>query len=255
MMAKSKEMQDSERAYLLDKVDTVAERLDAHYGPRPLKPNHDPVVEIVGTILSQHTSDINSGRAYESLTAAFPSWEEVIDAPTPLLAESIRSGGLAGQKAPRIQAVLEAVLEREGDFDLSFLGTMSVAEARAWLTKINGIGPKTASCVLLFSLGMPAMPVDTHVHRVSLRLGIMPPGMSADAGHLWLESLLGSDADRIFAFHVEMIRHGREICIARNPRCSECFLADICDYANALPAATLIPGKERRRKKGRRVQR
>lgn len=245
----------NERAQLLDKVDLVAERLDAHYGPRLLKPNHDPVTEIVSTILSQHTSDINSGRAYESLKAAFPTWEAVIDAPTPLLAESIRSGGLAGQKAPRIQAVLEAVLEQEGDFNLSFLGAMSVEDARAWLTRINGIGPKTASCVLLFSLGMPAMPVDTHVHRVSLRLGIMPPGMSADAGHVWLETLLGADADRIFAVHVEMIRHGRELCIARNPRCSECFLADICDYANALPPATLTAEKPRRCTQGRRVQR
>ena len=250
-MANSNPAQDSERAHLLDKIDLVAERLDAHYGPRLLEPNNDPVIEIVSTILSQHTSDINSGRAYASLKAAFPTWEEVIDAPTPLLAESIRSGGLAGQKAPRIQAVLEAILEQEGDFDLSFLGTMSVADARAWLTRINGIGPKTASCVLLFSLGMPAMPVDTHVHRVSLRLGIMPPGMNADAGHVWLESLLGPDADRIFAFHVEMIRHGREVCIARNPRCSDCFLADICDYANALPPDTLTAGNTRRRKQGR----
>ena len=253
-MAKSNPAQGSDRAHLLDKVDVVAERLDAHYGPRLLEPNHKPVAEIVSTILSQHTSDINSGRAYESLKAAFPTWEEVIDAPTPLLAESIRSGGLAGQKAPRIQAVLEAVLEQEGDFDLSFLSKMSVEDARAWLTRINGIGPKTASCVLLFSLGMPAMPVDTHVHRVSLRLGIMPSGMSADAGHVWLESLLGPNADRIFAFHVEMIRHGREICIARNPRCSECFLVDICDYANALPPATLTAGKPRRKKPGRTVQ-
>lgn len=225
--------------YLYEKTNEVAERLDAHYGPRKLTPNLDPVGEIVQTILSQHTSDINSGRAYASLLRLFPTWEEIIDAPTALIADAIRTGGLADQKAPRIQRALDHILQTRGEFNLDFLAAMSVSEARRWLTAINGIGPKTASCVLLFSLGMPAMPVDTHIHRVSLRLGILPDGMSAEAGHEWLESLLGDDPQRIFAFHVEMIRHGREICIARKPRCSDCFLQDICDYAANARTATL----------------
>ena len=217
--------------HLYEKTSDVADRLDEHYGPRKLEPNHDPVGEVVQTILSQHTSDVNSGRAYASLREAFPTWESVIDAPQELIAESIRSGGLADQKAPRIQHALETILEARGAFDLDFLSSMTVADARNWLMSIHGVGPKTASCVLLFSLGMPVMPVDTHVHRVSLRLGIMPPSMGAEAGHEWLESLLGDDPQRIFAFHVEMIRHGREICIARTPRCDDCFLRDICDFA------------------------
>jgi endonuclease III len=217
--------------HLYEKTAVVADRLDEHYGPRNLVPNQDPVGEVVNTILSQHTSDVNSGRAYASLRATFPTWEQVIDAPTALIAEAIRSGGLAAQKAPRIQHALETILKARGAFDLDFLGSMTSVDARDWLMSINGIGPKTASCVLLFSLGMPVMPVDTHIHRVSLRLGIMPPSMSAEAGHRWLESLLGDDPQRIFAFHVEMIRHGREICVSRTPRCGDCFLRDICDFA------------------------
>jgi endonuclease-3 len=217
--------------HLYEKTAVVADRLDEHYGPRKLVPNQDPVGEVVYTILSQHTSDVNSGRAYASLRAAFPTWEDVIDAPSALIAQSIRSGGLAEQKAPRIQRALETILEVRGAFNLDFLASMTLADARDWLMSIHGIGPKTASCVLLFSLGMPVMPVDTHIHRVSLRLGIMPQTKSAKAGHTWLESLLGDDPQRIFAFHVEMIQHGREICVSRTPRCNDCFLRDICDFA------------------------
>jgi endonuclease-3 len=217
--------------HLYEMTGVTADRLDEHYGPRTLAPNHDPVGEIVNTILSQHTSDVNSGRAYASLRAAFPTWESVIDAPPELIAVSIRSGGLADQKAPRIQHALETILESRGAFDLAFLSSLARDDARDWLMSIHGVGPKTASCVLLFSLGMPVMPVDTHIHRVSLRLGIMPPSMSAEAGHEWLESLLGDDPQRIYAFHVEMIQHGRQVCIARIPRCDDCFLRDICDFA------------------------
>jgi len=217
--------------HLYEKTSEIGDRLDEHYGPRRLKPNQDPVGEVVQTILSQHTSDVNSGRAFASLRKAFPTWESVIDAPPELIAESIRSGGLAEQKAPRIQQALETILDARGAFDLSFLSSMAQDDARDWLMSIHGVGPKTASCVLLFSLGMPVMPVDTHIHRVSLRLGIMPPSMSADAGHAWLESLLGDDPQRIFAFHVEMIQHGRQVCIARTPRCDDCFLREICEFA------------------------
>jgi len=225
--------------YLFEKIEIIADRLDEQYGPRKLEPNQDPVGEIVQTILSQHTSDVNSGRAFASLREAFPTWESIIDAPSELIAESIRSGGLADQKAPRIQHALGTILAARGEFDLSFLSSMAKTDARNWLTAINGIGPKTASCVLLFSLGIPVMPVDTHVHRVSMRLGIFPPRMTADAGHEWLESLLGDDPQRIYAFHVELIRHGREICIARTPRCADCFLRDICDFAANAKTGTL----------------
>ena len=225
--------------YLFEKIEIIADRLDEQYGPRKLEPNQDPVGEIVQTILSQHTSDVNSGRAFASLREAFPTWESIIDAPSELIAESIRSGGLADQKAPRIQHALGTILAARGEFDLSFLSSMAKTDARNWLTAINGIGPKTASCVLLFSLGIPVMPVDTHVHRVSMRLGIFPPPMTADAGHEWLESLLGDDPQRIYAFHVELIRHGREICIARTPRCADCFLRDICDFAANAKTGTL----------------
>jgi endonuclease-3 len=226
--------------HLYEKTSEIADRLDEQYGPRRLKTNRDPVGEVVQTILSQHTSDVNSGRAYASLRAAFPTWESVVDAPSELIAESIRSGGLADQKAPRIQHALATILEARGAFDLSFLSSLEREDARDWLMSIHGVGPKTASCVLLFSLGMPVMPVDTHIHRVSIRLGIMPPSMSAEAGHKWLESLLGDDPQRIFAFHVEMIQHGRQICVARAPRCDDCFLRDICDFAASAKIGRLL---------------
>ncbi len=155
------------------KLRHVAVLLEDCYGPRRWRSHGEPIDELVATILSQHTSDLNTERAFASLRARFPTWAAVIDAPTEAVAEAIRSGGLANLKAPRIQAVLVAVREQFGDFDLSPLGNLSIAAARAELIKLRGVGPKTASCVLLFSLGMPAMPVDTHVHRVARRLGLI----------------------------------------------------------------------------------
>jgi endonuclease-3 len=156
----------------------------------------------------------------------------VIDAPTAAVADAIRSGGLANLKAPRIQAVLVAVRERIGALDLSGLADLSVAEARAELVALKGVGPKTASCVLLFSLGLPAMPVDTHVHRVSRRLGLIAAADSAESAHEQLECNLGGNRDEVYAFHMNMIAHGRTLCLARRPRCERCILTECCDYYN-----------------------
>jgi endonuclease-3 len=216
------------------KIAEVARRLDLLYGPRKWHPYNLPIDQLVVTILSQHTSDINTGRAFASLRARFPTWEEVIAAPTGAVADAIRSGGLADQKAPRIQGVLAEVLRTVGSFDLTFLRDMSVPEAREWLVRLHGVGPKTASCVLLFSLGMPALPVDTHVHRVARRLGLIGPNVSAEAAHALLEKALGGDRDQVYAFHVNMIAHGRAICTARRPYCERCSLSDCCDYYHAI---------------------
>jgi endonuclease-3 len=183
------------------------------------------------TVLSQHTSDVNAARAFDGLRARFPTWGSVARARPESVADSIRSGGLANVKAPRIRGILRQVFDREGRYDLSFLAKMSDAEARAYLSSLNGVGPKTAAIVLAFSLGRNALPVDTHVHRVSRRLGLIPPKASAERAHVILEDLVPPEL-RV-PMHVGLIRLGREICKAPRPRCEVCPLSDVCPTGRA----------------------
>ena len=207
-------------------VRTVLDRLRDHYGdPAPRRPS-DPLDELIATILSQHTSDVNTERAFASLKARFPAWDGVVEAPVMAVADAIRSGGLAQIKAPRIQRVLHTVYERRGEYSLAFLNDLPVAEAREWLTSLDGVGPKTAACVLLFACGMPTLPVDTHVHRVSKRLGLTGVKVSEAAAHRVLEALV--PAGDVYRFHMLLIGHGRAICKAPCPRCEACPLADVC---------------------------
>jgi endonuclease-3 len=184
--------------------------------------------ELVSTILSQNTNDVNRDRAFEALRAKFPTWEAVRDAPARQVMDAIRPAGLANQKGPRIQAVLRAITLERGALDLEFLRDWPVDEAREWLTRFKGVGPKTAAIVLLFSLGRPAFPVDTHVHRVTGRLGLRPEKMSADECHAYFEKLLPPET--YYAAHLNLIRHGREVCHARNPECERCVLRRMCAY-------------------------
>jgi endonuclease III len=218
---------------MIAKFDEVERILDATYGPRVLRESGDPVSELVGTILSQNTSDVNTARSMARLREEFPTWDDVRQAPVEDVVDAIRSGGLANRKAPRIQAVLDTIIERQGNSDLTFLAGTNLEEAKTWLTSMNGIGHKTAACVLLFSLGRPAMPVDTHVHRVMLRLGIVPPRTSPEGTARVLEALIGPDPHRVYAVHVETISHGRQICKAQRPKCEICPLKEHCDYAES----------------------
>ncbi len=196
----------------------------------------DPLDELVLTVLSQHTSDLNAERAFASLRAAFPTWATVVEAPAVDVADAIRSGGLANTKAPRIQAILHEVAEREGTYSLDRLRAMSDAEARDYLTSLPGIGPKTAAVVLSFALGRDAMPVDTHVHRVTRRLGIVPDKASAERADRLLHDLVPEGLRT--PLHVAFIRLGREICKAPTPRCAVCPLKDLCPTApRYLPRA------------------
>ena len=204
----------------------VHRRLLAHYGQPVWQPSYAPLDELIGTILSQHTSDVNSQRAFEALKTAFSGWEAVRDAPADQLTETIRSGGLAVVKAQRIQAVLRALTDDTGRVRLPDLRRMRRARAVHLLTRLPGLGRKTAACVLLFGSHVPAIPVDTHVHRVSLRLGLVPPGTSPEATTDVLEAAL--DARDYYAFHVNMIRLGREICKAPRPHCEVCPLRERC---------------------------
>jgi endonuclease-3 len=184
--------------------------------------------ELVSTILSQNTNDVNRDVAFDALRAAFPNWEAVRDAAVEEVIEAIRPAGLANQKGARIKAVLQAITEERGELSIDFLSEFSQQEAKDWLTKFKGVGPKTAAIVLQFSLGIPAFPVDTHVHRVTGRIGLRPAKMTAEQAHEYFEDLLPPDS--YYAAHLNIIRLGREICQARKANCPKCPLQKICDY-------------------------
>lgn len=211
-------------------VEVVLERLGDRYDrPTWAGPRVDAVSELVLTILSQNTADINSFRAFTALRARYGSWAEVLAAPIDELEEVLRPGGLAPTKSRRIQAVLAEVHDATGgSWDLSFLGALPLEEARAWLVALPGIGRKTAAIVLLFGFGRPALPVDTHVYRVALRLGLIPPRTDVERAHDLLEAAL--QPDEMYPFHVELIRHGRDTCRAPRPICGLCPLTDVCPY-------------------------
>jgi len=205
----------------------IVDRLVREAPLTPWRPSRAPVTELVLTLLSQNTSDTNSGRAFQQLLKRFDGWDEVLAAPVEEVEDAIRPGGLAPTKARRMHALLAELRDRLGPgWDAARLETMPIDEAKAWLTSLPGVGPKTAACVLLFSLGRPALPVDTHVHRVSRRLGLIGPKVGALPAHDALEARM--PPDRYYDFHVALIRHGRRVCHARAPRCAECVLADRC---------------------------
>lgn len=206
----------------------VYRRLLAAYGEPDWRSHFLPVEELVLTLLSQNTSDINSGRAFEALQARYPTWQAVMDAPTDELAHTIRSGGLARQKAPRIQSALRRILQERGELNINHLADLPTDEAMRWLTSFDGIGHKTASIVLLFCFGKPAFPVDTHVGRVTRRLGLAGTKETEEKIKAIWESL--APAEWYYPLHLNLIRHGRQVCRARAPNCPACVLSDICLY-------------------------
>jgi len=211
-----------------EKARQVHQRLLEAYGEPTWRQHLEPVSELVSTILSQNTNDTNRDVAFDRLRERFPTWEQVRDADEAAVIEAIRPAGLANQKGPRIQEALRLVTEERGELSLDFLADWPIDEAKDWLTSIKGVGPKTAAIVLLFSLGRPAFPVDTHVHRVSGRLGLIGPRVTREKAHEALEDLVAPED--YYAFHLNMIRHGREVCTSRKPHCPDCFLRDVCTY-------------------------
>ncbi len=205
----------------------VHRRLLRAYG-RPRWRRRPPLDELISTILSQNTNDQNRDRAFQALRRRFPTWEQVRDAPPQAVIQAIRPAGLAHQKGPRIQHLLRSITRQRGALDLSFLRRMPPHQAEAWLRQFKGVGPKTAAIVLLFSLQHPAFPVDTHIYRVTGRLGLRPPKMSAEAAHRHLAAAFPPST--YSTAHLNLIRHGREVCQARRPRCDACVLRDLCRY-------------------------
>ena len=209
----------------------VHKRLMDKFG-EPIWRNPLPAIdELVSTILSQNTNDVNRDRGFDTLRAKFPTWEEVRDAPENEIIEAVRIAGLANQKGPRIQRVLQQISDERGELDIEFLKEMPLDEAHAWLTRFKGVGPKTAAIVLLFSLGMPSFPVDTHIYRVTGRIGLRPEKMTVEQAHPYLEGIFPPET--YYAGHLNIIRLGREICKARKPECTACPLVEFCDHGKA----------------------
>jgi endonuclease III len=210
------------------KYPPVNDILQGVYGDLAWQPSRSGTDELVNCILSQSTTDLNRDRAYDALQAQYDSWQCVADAPEAEIINVIRPAGLANQKGPRIQKALQRIWAEQGAYNIDFLLDLPLDEARDWLVSLDGVGPKTAAIVLCFGFGLPAFPVDTHIHRVSKRLGFLPEKISADKAHPVMEAIVPPEA--YYAFHIYLIRHGRDTCRARKPACDRCPLVDHCDF-------------------------
>jgi len=215
---------ERETIYEVDKL------LAQVYGDKRWRKHAEPIDELVATVLSQHTNDVNRDKAFRQLKRRFPNWEQVLHAPTRSIAAAIKPAGLSNQKAPRIKAMLQRIAEaNEGKLSLNFLAEMPVSEAMDWLKRLPGVGPKTAACVLLFSFGKPVFPVDTHIYRISKRLGWLDEKVSEARANELLDKVVPDEIK--YRLHLNMIAHGRKICKPQNPRCNECVLKHLCGYA------------------------
>jgi endonuclease-3 len=231
-------------------VREIHRRLKRRFGPLEPPPRLDPLEELILTVLSQNTSDVNRDRAYEAMRRRYRTWNDLAMADESQLADAIRLGGLANTKAPRILAILREIREREGgSLDLSWMRGASASRVRAYLTALPGVGPKTAACVLAFSLGRPALPVDTHVFRVARRLGFLDDRTDAARAHAVMEELV--PARLRIRMHVGMIRLGRAICRAGRPACEICPLQDLCPTAPAILGGRIRTASEKRSASGR----
>ena len=215
--------------------------LTEEYGSITWRSRTDPLYELIVTILSQNTSDLNSRRAFNSLLSKFGTWQAVAEGSVDEIAEAIKLGGLAQVKAPRIKHILQHIQEQRGSLELKFLKKMPVVEAKAWLRSLPGVGPKTAACVLLFSLGKPVLPVDTHILRVAKRLGLIDSRVSAEKAHEILGNMV--PPRYVYQFHIHMIEHGRRVCKAQRPRCRECALLRVCRTGQLLLEAEYEQGR------------
>ncbi|MFC1926197.1 endonuclease III domain-containing protein [Chloroflexota bacterium] len=213
-------------------ISDIVKLLAREYGDLNWYSHREPLAELILTILSQNTSDHNSRRAFSSLISTFGSLHAIADADVESIAQAIKIGGLARVKAPRIKRIIEQILAERGSLDLSFLAGLPIDEAKAWLRRLPGVGPKTVGCVLLFSLGKPVLPVDTHVYRVARRLGLIGAKVSAERAHEILGSVV-PDED-VYRFHIYLIQHGRSVCKAQSLHCAQCALREDCPTGRLL---------------------
>jgi endonuclease III len=220
-----------------DKVQIVYDRLVVLHGFRPLVPRREPMHELISTILSHRTTGANEKQAYDSMIARFGTWEAIRDAPLPDLIDSLSPATFPEVKAPYIQGFLRRIFEERGTASIEFLNAMDAQEALAWLMQSPGVGIKTASLVLLFCFSKPIMPVDTHVHRVSQRVGLIGAKVNPTAAHAALWAILPDDPVFLYNYHIANLKHGQKVCIWGTPRCAQCPLTDICAWYQANRAA------------------
>jgi endonuclease-3 len=216
-------------------IDEIIDKLKSEYGNRVWRQHNEPVSELILTVLSQHTSDVNSRRAFDKLVSDFKTWGEVANADPGDIAQSVWTAGLARVKGARIKAILQMILQRCGSLNLDFLAQLPMDEAKLWLEQLPGVGPKTAGCVLLFSFGLPVLPIDTHIHRVAKRLRLIDEKTSANKAHQILEPMVPHQ--EIYSFHINMIEHGRRVCNAQNRKCQKCV------FTSACPSSRIGSGK------------
>ncbi|HYO49137.1 MAG TPA: endonuclease III [Chloroflexia bacterium] len=218
------------------KAQAVLALLRQEYG-EPDWPILDPLGTLIEIMLSHRTADPQTWAAFNELRRRFPTWEAVCDAPVEEIEEAIQGTTWPEQKAPRIKAVLQRIVDEHGSLDLTFLYNMPIADADAWLQSLGGVGPKTSACVLLFACHRPILPVDTHLHRVSIRLGLIGPKVDANAAHPLVQSLLPDPSNEhdVLAFHRDMLLHGQRICVWRDPKCARCVVRQWCDYFATHP--------------------
>jgi len=220
-------------AALSAKALEVTQRLTDLYGELPFS-EKDPMSQLVDIILSHRTRDEQTAAAWENLVKRFGSWEAVRDAPTEQVQEAIANVNWPEIKAPRLQKIMREITEERGNLDLNFLCDLPLEEAATWLNRFDGVGPKTTACVLLFSCRLPILPVDVHVHRTSMRIGLIGKKVTPDAAHDLLQALLPQDARVIYNFHKGLLRLGQRDCVFDTPRCNKCVLTDLCDYYNTV---------------------
>ena len=213
-------------------AEEVDRRLIEKYGDPSWRDTLPILDELISTILSQNTNDTNRDRAFSKLKGSFEMWEDVRDADVVAVIEAIRSAGLANQKGPRIQKILQQITVERGSLELDFLRELTAEDAMNWLMQFNGVGPKTASIVLLFSLEKPAFPVDTHIQRVTGRIGLRPEEMSSEQAHRHLGELFPPESYK--SAHLNIIRLGREVCHPRHPACDICVLQPLCNFYQSL---------------------
>ena len=209
-------------------IERICDLLESAFGKPKWNRHNPPLDELVLTILSQNTTAANCQRAFDNLRGAFPTWDDVRNAPVEKIADSIRTGGLSEIKAGRIRSILGQIHNQQGALDLEWLVDLSMEDATRYLLAFDGVGPKTAACVLLFSLGKPAFPVDTHVHRMALRVGLIPARTNAETAQKLLQEVV--PPARVYSFHMNAIRLGREICRPASPKCEICPLNRECDF-------------------------
>lgn len=213
-----------------DKAQLTHELLNQEYKRLKLEPRRSHMHELISTMLSHRTNHKDEEKAYYTMLERFGDWEGVMNADVDDLADAIQTTRYPGQKAPQIQQTLRQIKEERGGVSIDFLEDMPVEEAMEWLTRLPGVGPKTATLLLLFNFKKPVMPVDTHVFRISQRVGIIGAKATANKAHDLLLEMLPQDPVELYNFHIHMLRHGQRICTYYSPKCEKCVLNSICNY-------------------------